>query len=203
MKLRLLVALLVGILAGCTVGDVTHGDANRAETLTALATITLAGITALAVWQTNLLLRGEERRAQQRVAPYLTADFSTDEQDGNVEIDGFVIKNSGYGLAQNVSVNLEAYTSRRQEGDTWAMRLQRAESQGDKLFRMHVHCEVVAVNEPVTALFGETGPLKPHTVVARARIQYFDSFGNFYETIYDDWHEKRSRWIQPPTLQPK
>jgi hypothetical protein len=205
MTLRLLIVLLIGFLADCTVGDVTHGGINQAETLTALATIALAAITAAAVWQTNLLLRGEERRAQQRLAPYLTADFSTesDQQDGLVEIVGFAIKNSGYGLAQNVSVNLEAYTTHYEEGDTWATRLERAASRGDKLFRMHVRREVVAVNESVVAFLGEQGPLKPLTVVARARIQYFDSFGNFYETIYDDWHEKRSRWIQPPTLQSK
>lgn len=202
MILRLLIVLLIGFLAGCIVGDLTHGGSNRAETLTALATIALSAITAVAVWQTNLLLRGEERRAQQRLAPYLTADFSTesDQQEGLVEIVGFTIKNSGYGLAQSVSVNLEAYTTPYQEGDTWTKRLQRAESQGAKPFRMHIHCEVVAVNESVIAFFGEAGPLKPLTVVARARIQYFDSFGNYYETVYDDWHEKRSRWLAPPSL---
>lgn len=211
MRLRLinvlvciLVMLIVVGVADRIVTDLIRGELARAEAWTALATIALVGVTALAVWQTNLLLQGEEMRAQQRLAPYLTANFHTSEpQDGLVEILGFSIKNSGYGLAQNVSLNLEAYTTPYRQDETMAMRLRRAESDGDKLFKMNVQCEVIAANECPTIYVNEQGPLQPATVVARARLQYYDSFGNLYETIYDDWHEKRSRWVVPLNLRIK
>ena len=38
------------------------------------------------------------------------------------------------------------------------------------------------------------------TMVTSARITYADSFGNPYETIYDDWYRRKSRWVVPKSL---
>ena len=182
---------------------------TKASVWVAFGTLALAIVTVVSVLETRAVVRGEDRRMQQGLAPYVTARFRTVMRNEGNEIEGFVFKNSGYGIARNVSIRVEAYYSPYIEGDTYDERLESAKKAKASMLTLDAACDVIAEKEPASAsislmdnirVYG-SGIKSGDVLVVTARIKYLDTFGNHYETIYDNWHELVTRWIRPTNLQ--
>jgi hypothetical protein len=185
----------------------TWDASTKASVLAAGGTILLAVATFWSVWETRLVIRGEDRRQQQGLAPYLTATFEIDRgKDGrHDEIIGFQVKNAGYGIARNVSIHLHAYTSICNEGETFEERLEQAKKE-KRPFTLEAVCDVIAEKSSEVMYIDRdrgVGPARDQTVVAKAVIRYVDTFGNEYSTIYENWDDGPSRWTTPKNLQLK
>jgi hypothetical protein len=58
--------------------------------------------------------------------------------------------------------------------------------------------ELVLIDDPYDYLDNHgVGIVVGNTLVVGARIKYLDTFGSEYETVYDNWYERKSRWIIP------
>jgi hypothetical protein len=182
---------------------------TKASVWVAVGTLLLAFATAWSVWETRLVIRAEDRRMQQRLAPYVTARFKTVMRVAGNEIEGFDFKNSGYGIARDVSIKVEAYYSPYIEGGTYDERLESVKKANASVLTLDAACDVIAEKEPASVsidlmdhvrVYG-SGIKSDGILVLSARIKYLDTFGNRYETIYDNWHELVTRWIRPTSLQ--
>ena len=93
----------------------TWDAATKASVFVAAGTLLLAVATAWSVWETRAVIRGEDRRLQQSLAPYLTFRFQRAQPDlGDEEITGFQVTNSGYGLARDVAISVKAWRTQSQ-----------------------------------------------------------------------------------------
>jgi hypothetical protein len=181
-----------------------------ANVAVAAGTLALAFVTWWNVRQTTLVVTSEDRRMQQGFAPYLTATFKTAPGEEGIpdeyDITGFIITNSGYGIARNVSIHVGAYSVPYSPGNhASAERVKMAEGAGRARWTLNATYDVISEKAAVTVYtYCEDGEYRQQsyepTVVVAAWIRYVDMFGNEYETIYDDWHERRSRWIPPENL---
>lgn len=217
---RGLIALLfVGAIAAFTATKHLWFDALPAGDKTvfwtnlgvAAGTLALAFVTWWNVRQTSLVLSAEDRRMQQRFSPYLTARFNTvtsEEEPDAYNIVGFRITNSGYGIARDVHVCVEAIAANYNSEKPLSQRIESAKPYLEGHWVLETTYDVIAEKTTVPASTSHstyknreyTTPDYATTLVVEARIRYVDMFGNRYETVYVDWDRRESRWITPEHL---
>jgi hypothetical protein len=111
-RMKRIALLVVGLLLVYAVGQyaMNHSTAwtpeTKASVWVAVGTLLLAIATAWSVWETRLVIRGEDRRHQQSFAP--SVRLIGPQGYGNSNRFWYVIKNKGFGLANDVSVSLNA-----------------------------------------------------------------------------------------------
>jgi hypothetical protein len=105
--------------------------------LVAFGTLALALVTVASMLGTRAVIRGEDRRFQQSLAPYVTASFYTADLDSpkREEVRGFNLRNTGYGMARNIRVRIKAYYTPYLDGMNFAELLKSAKSAGAPLIR--------------------------------------------------------------------
>jgi hypothetical protein len=162
---------------------------TKANVFVAAGTILLAVATFWSVWETRLVIRGEDRRHQQSFAPSLRLDSSA------TPIGVFCVTNRGKGLASNIRVHLTVpvyFLATSGVETSEQVTVERTISQ-------------VAVREKAFLNLHSGLPERNyHAVAAHAVIfAYEDMFGNEYGTLYHDWNRNEFdfEWNQPQSLQ--
>lgn len=190
----------------------SHWSAEtKANVWVAVGTILLAVATFWSVWETRLVIRGEDRRHQQTFAPFLLLQDNLD--DSNAHERGYTIYNIGSGVALNVAVEVVGCatisTFHRPPGIHNFTTLQEQEAFVEKhstLSDYHLRdvysCSALAEGREVffRSPLAKTADKVTAVGYSSCSIRYQDMFGNRYETRYTDDRLDGFEWIQPESL---
>lgn len=185
----------------------------------AIGTLALAGVTWWNVRQTSAVIASEDRRHQQGFAPLVELDEPGSAFDG-----AFSVRNIGYGLALNVSINIDGKLTFEspyevEVPDEEADEILRAggviTNSGGKCYKTlrKQDTERFYVGYLLSALKSDATPAplsydrirelhywKPKIEYDRVTLTYQDMFGNEYATIYETDSLQYYSWQQPRHL---
>jgi hypothetical protein len=192
--------LVVGLLLVYAVGQyaMNHWTAwtpeTKASVWVAVGTLLLAVATAWSVWETRLVIRGEDRRHQQSFAPMLKLVWREGSKANEFH---YLILNDGMGMAVNISLDYSGHVN----GSTTvpgAVPKPVAADVTDSLS----FSQVKGVVEVMITVPPPDGAYYHSLALSKVTLRYHDMFGNPYKTLYNDWQNKRQEfdWEQPDSL---
>jgi hypothetical protein len=182
---------------------------TKASVWVAVGTLLLAVATAWSVWETRLVIRGEDRRHQQSFAPFLVVgDHFNNGEDYH---EGYTLHNYGSGVALDISftvrgkATLQKFTAAlgymsEADHEKWVAEHTQFESRDlDDTYSCSAMWEGGTQTFTQAAMTVASGVLTDVTYSFCA-VQYSDTFGNRYETRYTDSRLDKFKWIQPDSL---
>jgi hypothetical protein len=167
---------------------------TEASVWVAVGTLLLAVATAWSVWETRLVIRSEDRRHQQSLAPSLRLERS----EGDLGV--FYLVNKGMGLATRVRIQLSAtleFSMASNPAGASNGLTSEAVSYGKDVSQVATD-DKIAIN----VLAGQSERSYQIVSPKAVTIAYEDMFGNPYKTVYTNWtiDDNDSSWEQPEAL---
>lgn len=217
LRIPILLALMVpvGIVGQLAMSRWTQWTVEtKASVWVAVGTLLLAVATAWSVWETKMVLRGEERRHQQSQAPLLVVLDNPNRDETYTR--GFTIRNRGTGIALHPRLMIRGTVTisklKLPPGNRFFSTTQEQQAFNEKHTVVEYHdFESTKAWSASYAngwdTFDEEILANPDGSIddiaySRCKVIYYDMFGNQYETRYTDNHLDRFEWVQPQSLQP-
>jgi hypothetical protein len=177
----------------------------KASVWVAIGTLLLAVATAWSVYETRLVLRGEDRRFELGRAPLIVAGRLVDEQQ---LFEGLRLTNLGEGVAMDVSFEMTAYFLMYLDGaGPNEVPPEEVETTRVDVPPWHEsgYTPVIAKGDKREIGVVPFNELYQNELVeiATVEIKYRDMFGNVYHTTYTDFDARRYSWVIPAQLKRK